>query len=147
MQKRVGESASIFLIYKIRTIDRNQRISKFGRFLRKTKIDEIPQVFNILFGNMSFVGPRPDLVGFADELKGGDKIILTVKPGLTGPSSLKYFNEEKLLKKSLNSEKLIKTLWKDKIELNKDYVLNYKFYKDIQYLLKTFFYVVKSMAV
>lgn len=146
-QKRVGENGSFFVIFKIRTINENQKISRLAKFLRRTKIDEIPQLFNILFGDMSFVGPRPDLIGFADRLKGEDKIILTIKPGLTGPSSIKYFDEEKILKETENKEKIITTFWKDKIKINKDYILNYSFCKDIYYLLKTIQNVVKSLVV
>src|SRR5690606_38171363 len=77
-------------------------ITAFGKFIRKTKLDELPQLFNILLNQMSFVGPRPDIPGYADELKNGDRIILTVKPGITGPAQLAYKNEEIILSQKEN---------------------------------------------
>jgi lipopolysaccharide/colanic/teichoic acid biosynthesis glycosyltransferase len=91
-QERVGKDAAFFILYKIKTIRvlRNGEISLtwFGKFLRTSKLDELPQLFNVLFGNMSMVGPRPDIQGYADKLKGADRIILSVKPGITGPATL-----------------------------------------------------------
>ena len=79
------------------TTDKDPRITRLGRFLRKTKLDELPQLLHVFLGQMSFVGPRPDVPGFADRLEGKDRIILTVRPGITGPATLKYRNEEELL--------------------------------------------------
>ena len=100
-QVRVGQHGNLFNIHKIRTLKvephylglLDQSASSYGRFLRRSKLDELPQLFNVLFGHMSFVGPRPDVPGFADALIGDDRIILNVKPGVTGPATLKYKNE------------------------------------------------------
>src|SRR5690606_32991412 len=103
-QMRVGKEAGIFKIYKIRTmkgkaeplLPNEKRITTFGKILRNTKLDELPQIFNILLGQMSFVGPRPDVPGYADLLEGEDRIILSVKPGITGPVQLAFRNEEEI---------------------------------------------------
>src|SRR5690554_3585654 len=108
-QTRVGKDAKLFKLIKIRsmrpmdgvtttvTTNRDPRISRIGRFWRKTKIDELPQLWNVLVGEMSFVGPRPDMPGWADKLEGGDRRILKLRPGITGPASIKFKNEEVLL--------------------------------------------------
>jgi len=150
-QKRIGQHGIIFEVYKVRSMkniegfnstvstDLDPRITKFGRFWRKTKIDELPQLFNVLIGNMSFVGPRPDVPGFADKLKGEERIILTIKPGITGPASIYYKNEEELLASQKNPEKYNRdVIWPKKIELNRAYVEKYTFLKDINYIIKTF---------
>ena len=149
-QARVGRHGRIFRVIKIRTMrnikgynttvttDQDPRITKIGSFFRRTKIDELPQLFNVLLGRMSFVGPRPDVLGFADRLQGDDRIILTVRPGITGPATLKYRNEEKLLSRYKNPEQYNKeVIFPDKIRINREYVENYKFYKDIKYILQT----------
>ena len=145
-QIRIGQCAKPFKIFKIRTLKTEEHFlghldrsaTRFGRFLRHYKLDELPQVFNVIMGNMSFVGPRPDLVGFADELIGDDRMILKVKPGITGPATLKYRNEEELLSKQSNPEKYNRTIiWKDKVEINKKYVQNWSFYLDLNFLLKS----------
>lgn len=146
-QKRVGFKGRLFTIFKIRTLNKQQEVSKIGSFLRKSKLDELPQVFNILIGNMSFVGPRPDVIGFANKLKGEDNIILSMKPGLTGPATLKFFNEEEDISKSKKPEKLIEKYWKEKVDINKEYVLNYYLYKDIIYLYKTIQYAFKNLVI
>jgi len=148
LQKRVGESGKLFTIIKIKTMYPNKgstvttandsRITKSGRFFRKYKIDELPQLINVLKGDMSFVGPRPDVPGYADKLKGEDRIILSVKPGITGPATLKYKNEEEILAKvddpiKYNDE----VIWPDKVRINKEYIKNWSLKKDIEYILKT----------
>ena len=116
------------------------KISKWGNFLRKYGIDEIPQLLNILNGTMSFVGPRPDVEGYADKLKGEDRIILNVKPGITGPAQLKYKNEQEILDVQENPKKYNdEVLWKDKVLINKEYVKTQSLKSDIYYLLKTIF--------
>ena len=116
----------------------DSRITRLGKFLRKYKLDELPQLFNVLKGEMSFVGPRPDVKGFADKLEGNDSIILSVKPGITGPATLFFKNEELLLAKQQNIEEYNKTvIWPKKVELNRLYVENYSFKKDIYYIFKT----------
>lgn len=149
-QQRIGQYGKAFTIYKIRTMIGNpsstvtvkdsMNITPIGKWLRKYKLDELPQLFNILLGEMSFVGPRPDVEGFADRLKGEDSIILTIKPGVTGPASLYFRNEELLLSKQENPEKYNQdVIWKKKIELNKAYIDNYSFKKDLFYIIKTIF--------
>ncbi|MCF6347872.1 MAG: sugar transferase [Flavobacteriaceae bacterium] len=150
-QKRVGQYAKIFTIYKIRTMrvhsDENfittandSRISFFGKFLRTYKLDEIPQLFNVLIGNMSFVGPRPDVIGYADKLVGEDRIVLSVKPGITGPATLKYKNEEELLEQQVNPKEYNDTvIWKEKVKINREYIKNWSFLGDLNYIFKTIF--------
>jgi len=148
LQKRVGENGKLFTIIKIKTMYPNKgstittandkRITKSGQFFRKYKIDELPQLFNVLIGDMSFVGPRPDVKGYADKLQGEDKIILSVKPGITGPATLKYKNEEELLAKVDNPiEYNDKVIWPDKVKINKEYIKNWSLKKDIEYIIKT----------
>ena len=121
-------------------VENDPRINKIGKFLRKTKLDEIPQLWNVLIGDMSMVGPRPDVPGYADTLTGDDRVILTVRPGITGPATLKYRNEEQILAAqkdpiAYNDE----VIWKDKIKINSNYVKNWSFENDIRILLDTFF--------
>jgi len=148
LQKRVGQNGKLFTIIKIKTMKDmpggtvttvlDKRITKSGRFFRKYKIDELPQLINILKGDMSFVGPRPDVPGYADKLRGEDRIILSVKPGITGPATLKYKNEEEILAKVKNPVKYNdEVIWPDKVNINKEYVKNWSLKKDIKYILKT----------
>lgn len=145
-QLRVGQYGKLFKIYKIRTLkeERHQlghldkSATTIGEFLRKAKLDELPQLYNVLIGDMSFVGPRPDLQGFADELKGDDRKILIVKPGITGPATLKYRDEERVLKQQKDPEHYNRTIiWVDKVKINKKYVENYSFYLDLTLILKS----------
>lgn len=141
-QERIGKNAQIFTLFKIKTmrILKNGKIhlTRFGSVLRKTKLDEIPQLYNVLFGNMSMVGPRPDIKGYADVLKGEDRIILSVKPGITGPATLKFSNEEELLSQQENAlEYNDKVLWPQKVEINKRYIQEWNILKDCRFLLKT----------
>ena len=107
-QKRIGQHGKLFTMYKFRSMTVNHsgssisvkgesRITPLGAKLRKYKLDELPELWNVLIGDMSFVGPRPDVPGYADKLEGEDRRILLLKPGITGPASLKYRNEEELL--------------------------------------------------
>jgi lipopolysaccharide/colanic/teichoic acid biosynthesis glycosyltransferase len=108
--------------------------------MRKWKIDELPQLINVLLGRMSFVGPRPDVAGFADRLTGEDRMILSVRPGITGPATLKYHDEEKLLARQQDPEKYNRdVIWPDKVRINKRYILEYSFSKDMQYIWETVF--------
>lgn len=112
----------------------------WGRFLRKTKIDELPQIINIINGEMTWVGPRPDIPGYADQLVGEDRIILTVKPGITGLASLKYRNEEALLKQQQNPLQYNdEIIWPDKVRINKWYVKNKSFWLDCIIVFYTIF--------
>ncbi|WP_322549057.1 sugar transferase [Flavobacterium psychraquaticum] len=141
LQKRIGKEGRPFLIYKIKTLnDSSQQVSAFGRLLRKSKIDELPQLFNILNGTMSFVGPRPDIPGYADQLTGAAQIILSVQPGVTGLASLKYRNEEQLLAVQENPLHYNDTvIWPDKVRLNSWYVHHQSFLLDLKILFYTFF--------
>jgi len=145
-QLRVGQYGKLFKIYKIRTLREGlhqlghleKSATPLGKFLRRTKLDELPQLYNVLIGDMSFVGPRPDLQGFADELIGDDRIILKVKPGITGPATLKYKNEERVLERQKDPEDYNRTIiWVDKVKINKNYVENYSFYLDLTFILKS----------
>ena len=147
-QQRIGQYGKSFQIYKIRTLKEgnhqlghlNTHASGIGAFFRNTKLNELPQLYNVLKGDMSFVGPRPDIPGFADSLVGDDRIILNVKPGITGPASLKYRNEEDLLAKHKSPEIFNRSvIWPDKVKINKNYVLNYSFYLDLRLILKSIF--------
>ncbi len=147
-QIRIGENAKPFKIYKIKTMTSSKgttittandnRITKYGKFFRKYKIDELPQLWNVLIGDMSFVGPRPDVPGYADKLEGDDRIVLSIKPGITGPASLKYKNEEEILAKVDNPvEYNDKVIWPDKVKINKEYIKNWSLKKDLEYIKKT----------
>lgn len=142
-QERIGYIAKPFTIFKIRSLggrNSSKLARQYGSFIRRTKLDELPQFYNIFLGDMSVVGPRPDLPGFADKLKGENKIILSVKPGITGPASIYFKNEEQLLKKVQNADEFnLNVIWPKKIELNKKYVEKYSFYKDLNYIFRTIF--------
>lgn len=146
VQTRVGQYGELFKIYKIRTLKGNkvgplnsiEPISSFAKFLRRFKLNELPQLVNVLIGDMSFVGPRPDLPGFADQLKGKDRIILSIKPGITGPATLKYRDESSVLERQKDPEEYNRTIiWEDKVKINKNYIENYSFSLDLELLIKT----------
>jgi len=104
------------------------------------KLDELPQLVNVLLGDMSYVGPRPDIKGFADELEGEDRIILGIRPGVTGPATIKYKNEEELLALQDDPETYNRTIiWRDKVKINKKYIENWSFYLDLKYIIKSIF--------
>jgi len=149
-QARVGKNAFFFQIYKIRTMKSNKsilttvttthdnRLTSFGKFLRKYKLDELPQLMNVLKGDMSFVGPRPDVLGFADQLQGEDKIILSVRPGITGPASIFFRNETFLLGEQENPEKYnLEVIWPKKVSINRKYIKEYSFGRDLYYIVQT----------
>lgn len=145
-QVRVGQHGRLFKIYKIRTLKKElhklghleQSATMIGSFLRKSKLDELPQLFNVIVGQMSFVGPRPDVVGFADVLKDSDRLILKVKPGITGPATLKYKNEEAILSQQNDPETYNRTIiWADKVKINKNYVQTWSFSLDLMHILKS----------
>ena len=151
-QKRIGMHGESFNILKIRTmkhdptnnsyitVKEDKRITKIGHILRQLKIDELPQIINVLIGNMSFVGPRPDVAGFADKLQGEDAIILSVKPGITGPASIHFRDEETLLAQQEKPEDYNKNvIWPHKVRLNKAYIQNYSLALDIKYIIRTIF--------
>ena len=152
-QERVGQYGKIFNIYKIRTMKNNtkqsnvfvttandDRILPFGKWLRRTKLDEIVELVNVLKGEMSLVGPRPDVSGYADELQGSARKILELRPGITGPASLKYINEEKILAKVNNPQQYNdEVIFPDKVKINLDYYHNRTFWGDIVIIFKTIF--------
>jgi lipopolysaccharide/colanic/teichoic acid biosynthesis glycosyltransferase len=149
-QTRIGKGGKPFKIIKIRTmypvegstitIANDSRITRSGRFFRKYKIDELPQLFNVLKGEMSFVGPRPEVPGYADKLEGEDRIILEIPPGITGPATLKYRKQEEILARVENPKWYHDNIiWWDKVRINKEYVKNWSLKRDIYYLWKTVF--------
>lgn len=150
IQQRIGMNARPFTTRKIRTMrnrpgyfstvttSEDPRITRLGQFLRRSKIDELPQLFNVLLGQMSFVGPRPDVPGFADKLVGDDRIILSVRPGITGPATIKYRDEEKLLASVSDPDAYNKNvIYPDKVRLNRNYIENWTFWGDVRYILDT----------
>ncbi len=150
-QKRVGQNGKLFTIYKFRTmtvshsgssvsVKGESRITPFGAKLRKYKIDELPELWNVLVGDMSFVGPRPDVPGYADNLKGDDRKILKLKPGITCEASLKYANEEEILAEQDDPVKYNdEVIFPDKVKMNLEYYNNNNVLKDIKIIFKTIF--------
>lgn len=153
MQERIGQYGKKFNIYKIRTMKaesestdnfvttaNDDRILPLGKWLRRTKLDELVELINVLKGEMSLVGPRPDVAGYADRLTGSDRKILELRPGITGPASLKYINEEELLATVDNPRKYNdEIIYPDKVKINLDYYYNRTFWGDIRIILKTIF--------
>ncbi len=150
LQERVGRGGKRFKVLKLKTmkpVDKidttvttahDARITRSGRFLRKSKIDELPQLWNVLTGDMSLVGPRPDVPGFADRLEGEDRIVLSVRPGITGPASIKYKNEEDILAQQKDPERYNReVIWPDKVRINKAYIRNWRFFEDMKIILQT----------
>lgn len=149
-QERVGQHGRLFTIYKFRSMTANpvqgvsvsaaekNRITPLGEKLRRYKLDELPELWNVLKGDMSFVGPRPDVPGYADKLTGEARDVLRLKPGITGPASLKYRDEEELLAQVDNPiEYNDKVIYPDKIKINLYYLHHYSFVKDIQMIFCT----------
>lgn len=149
IQKRVGKNGKLFKIIKFRSmtvghsassvsVAGESRITPLGAKLRKYKLDELPELWNVLKGDMSFVGPRPDVPGYADKLQGDDCEVLKLRPGITGPASLKYRNEEELLAKVDNPQKYNdEVIYPDKVRINRYYLHNYSFWKDIMIIFCT----------
>lgn len=139
-QQRIGRHANPFIIYKFRTLNtETHHKSSFGSWMRRTKLDELPQLFNILKGDMSLVGPRPDIPGYYDKLKGEDRNILLLKPGLTSEAGIKYRNEEKLLCSQKNPLQYNdEVLFPDKVRMNLEYYDQLSFKNDMRILLDTF---------
>ena len=139
-QKRIGRVGKIFIIYKFKTYhSKTFTKSKIGCWLRKTKLDELPQLFNVLKGDMSLVGPRPDIPGYYDELKGEDRLVLQLKPGLTSEAGIEFRNEEDLLDQQKNPLRFNdEILFPAKVKMNLNYYHHLSFKKDAQILLTTF---------
>lgn len=150
-QKRVGKDGKLFTMVKFRSMSVSHggssvsvagesRITPLGAKLRKYKLDELPELWNVLVGDMSFVGPRPDVPGYADKLVGEDRVILKLRPGITGPASLKYRNEEELLAGVDDPQAYNDTvIFPDKVRINKEYYYHWSFMKDIRYIVQTVF--------
>ena len=138
-QIRIGKNGVPFTIYKLRTIPEGATVpNAWGAFLRSSKLDELPQLLNVLKGEMTLVGPRPDVPGYADLLQGDDRIILTLKPGITGLASLKYRNEEQLLAQQPHPQHYNdEVIWPDKVRINKWYASNRTFLIDLQIVFYT----------
>jgi lipopolysaccharide/colanic/teichoic acid biosynthesis glycosyltransferase len=155
IQERVGQHNITFSIYKFRTMfvqsqqkglltigDRDNRVTKVGYLLRKYKLDEFPQLFNIIKGDMSFVGPRPELRYYVNFYKQEDLIIFKLKPGITGLASLEYRNEVELLKQADDPEKyFIETIIPDKLKYNKRYLKQHNLFFDLKLIAITIFRV------
>ncbi len=151
VQGRVGKNNTDFNIFKFRTMriqsqnkglltlgNNDSRITKVGYFLRRYKIDEFPQLINILKGDMSFVGPRPELRYYVNFYNEDDMKIFAVRPGITGLASLKYRNEVELLKAAENPEEFfIKTIIPDKLKYNKEYIRKRNFFFDLKLIAVT----------
>lgn len=151
MQTRVGRHGKHFKILKIKTMIPNikynttvtksgdPRITCSGAFFRKTKLDELPQLWNVLVGEMSFVGPRPDVPGYADKLDESVKsVLLSMRPGITGPATLAYRNEEIILASQPDPQRYNdEIVYPDKVRINLEYVSNWRFITDIQYIFLT----------
>lgn len=138
-QKRVGQYGKLFTIYKFKTVHpKSRRISAIGKFFRTYKIDELPQFYNVLVGDMSIVGPRPDIPGYYDLLQGEDRKVLALKPGLTSRASLKYANEEKLLNQMPDALRYNdQIIFPDKVKMNLDYYYNRSLKEDISIVFLT----------
>ena len=151
-QKRVGKDGKLFTLVKFRSMTVQQdssntttargdvRITKIGAFLRKYKLDELPELWNVLVGEMSLVGPRPDVPGYADSLKGTDRNMLKLRPGITGTASLKYANEEEILAAQEDPQKYNdEVIFPDKVKVNLEYYENQSLWLDIKIIFATIF--------
>lgn len=163
MQKRVGKDGKLFKCHKFRSmtvkhsgssvsVAGDSRITPFGAKLRHYKLDELPELWDVLIGNMSFVGPRPDVPGYADKLEGDDRDVLKLRPGITGPATLKYRLEDEMISEyvaqkqkegdtremqEIAVEYNDMVIYPDKVRLNCYYYRNYSFIKDIQMIFCT----------
>ncbi len=150
-QVRTGENDKPFVLYKFRTMIVNHggssismkgegRITSLGAILRKYKLDELPELVNVLKGDMSFVGPRPDLPEYTQKLEGDELKILDLRPGITSPASLKYVNEEEIVASASDPITYYnEVIWPDKVKLNLEYQKNRSFFGDLVIIIKTIF--------
>lgn len=149
-QARIGQDGRIFFIYKIRTMrsvpgvtttvttECDSRLTRLGRMLRRWKIDELPQLVNVVRGEMSLVGPRPDVPEYLDRIRREAPSVLSIRPGLTGPASIKYRREEELLARQRDPQDYNdRVIFPDKLRINDAYVRNYRLLKDLYYLWQT----------
>lgn len=163
VQKRVGRGGKLFSCHKFRTMTINHngstvsvagdsRITSFGATLRHYKLDELPELWDVLIGNMSFVGPRPDVPGYADKLEGDERDVLKLRPGITGPATLKYRLEDEMISEyvakkqaegdtrsiqEIATEYNDTVIYPDKVRLNCYYYHHYSFIKDIEMIFAT----------
>ncbi len=150
VQDRVGIGGRIFRVRKFRTMHirrtpdspvtvyADERLTPTGRVLRRYKLDELPQLWNVLVGEMSFVGPRPDVPGYADKLVGEDRRLLSLRPGITGPATLIYRNEEEMLARVDDPVKYNdEVIYPDKVRLNLGYLKECSFTRDLHYIWRT----------
>lgn len=156
-QERVGRDSVIFKVFKFRTMrpdsfskgaltvgSRDPRITEVGYYLRKYKLDELPQLFNVLFGDMSFVGPRPEVKKYTDLYNEEQKKVLSVRPGITDYASIKFRNENDLLAASDEPEQLyIDEIMPEKLALNMKYIQDNTIFKDIKIIFDTFYTIIK----
>ena len=156
-QERIGKDGIPFYVLKFRTMvpdafskgaltvgSRDPRVTGVGYYLRKYKLDELPQLFNVLFGEMSFVGPRPEVKKYTDLYNENQRVVLSVKPGITDYASIKYRNENDLLAQSSDPEKLyIEEIMREKLNLNLKYINDNNVFKDIKIIINTFYTIVK----
>ena len=156
-QERIGKDGIPFHVLKFRTMvpdafskgaltvgSRDPRVTGVGFYLRKYKLDELPQLFNVLFGEMSFVGPRPEVKKYTDLYNENQRVVLSVKPGITDYASIKYRNENDLLAQSSDPEKLyIEEIMPEKLNLNLKYINDNNVFKDIKIIINTFYTIVK----
>ena len=148
-QRRVGKDGELFVMHKFRTMSEgddgttvtvagDNRITKLGAFLHRTKLDELPELWDVFVGKMSMVGPRPDVPGYADKLQGEDREILSLRPGITGPATLKYRDEETLLTQVENPHQYHdEVIYPDKVRLNRYYLHHYSFFLDLKIIFAT----------
>lgn len=156
-QKRVGKNKKIFEIYKFRTmvtdaenlgkqitVGNDSRITKVGKFIRKCKLDEFPQLINVVKGEMSLVGPRPEVPRYVELYDEYQKQILLVRPGITDYASIEFRNENEILENSINPEEIyIEEIMTRKIELNMKYIRNISLFEDIKMIIKTIYVIFK----
>ena len=157
-QKRVGMNQKPFILYKFRSMSSNKisahgtfdagdqsRVTRIGKVLRKTKLDELPQLFNVLIGDMSLVGPRPEVKKWVDIYPQQWAFVLSVKPGITDNAAILYRNEEEILAKVMNPEMHYKEIiLPQKLNLYRDYILNHSFTGDILIIFRTLFLIIKK---
>lgn len=148
-QQRVGRNGKLFTMYKFRSmtvshsgssvsVAGESRITPLGAKLRRYKLDELPELWNVMIGDMSFVGPRPDVPGYADSLTGSDRDVLKLRPGITGPASLKYRNEEEILASVDDPVKYNdEVIFPDKVRINLYYLNHQSFWTDIKLIICT----------
>lgn len=150
-QKRVGRNGKLFTMHKFRTmtvshsgssvsVAGESRITPLGSVLRKYKLDELPELWDVFIGKMSFVGPRPDVPGYADNLQGEDRLILKLRPGITGPASLKYADEEEILAGVEDPVKYNdEVIFPDKVRINLYYYHHHTFWGDLKLIFRSVF--------